>query len=286
MFKKLSLILFAFVLFFSCSQQEAVMDGSGLTLNSVISVVDLPFTGPITIKQSQMFSGNVLRSVISSSVTLGGETQELSSVFLINLDENAIYIINDKRAEYVHLTFDEFNRMMAMERTIDDTLAPDLKLTLDKINRVDSEQKEILTFGMCVPVDFELMLNSETTPDYTSSFKGRMWMSENLKNSDLFISFQKKSNAMMQSSVASNSIFFGLSGIFDLDENIMTKLNEAMSGIPVEAAFEITMPSMNSVIKFGISQTLSDYNTADIDAGLMKVPDDYTQVSQSEFMQF
>ena len=286
MFKKLSLILLAFVFIVSCGQEQTATEGSGLTLNSVIDVKDLPYTGPISIKQSQMFSGNIMRSTISSSVSLGGETQELSSVFLINLDQGLIYIINDLKAQYIRLTLEEFNQMMAMDRAINDSLSPDLKLSLDKIEREENEQMEISTFGMCVPVDFELVLSSEVMPNYSSILKGRMWLSDNLTNGSLFSEFQKKSSAMMESAVASNSIFFGLAGVFDLDEDIMTRLNSAISGIPVEADFEITMPNGETAITFGISQTLTDYSTADIDPGLLEVPADYKQVSQEEFKQF
>ena len=286
MFKKLSLILLAFVLIISCGQKQTATEGSGLTLNSVINVQDLPYAGPITIKQSQMFSGNVMRSTISSSVNLGGETQELSSVFLINLEDGAIYIINDAKAQYMRLTLEEFNRMMAMNRAMNDSLAPDLKLSLDKIERAEGENKEIGTFGMCLPVDFDLKLTSASMPDYSSSLKGRMWLSESLTNGNLFMEFQKKSSVMMESAVASNTIFFGLAGVFDMNEDIMARLNSAISGIPVDAQFEITMPNGTSSITFGISQTLTDYNTADIDPGLMEVPADYVQVSQEEFMQF
>jgi len=285
MIKNLCGLLLGILLIISCGPKGAMEEGNDLTLNTTIAIEDLPVVGPINLKQTQMYSGNILRSVIKTSISVAGEEQALSSVFIINLDEGNLYFVNDADSTYVKMAFAEFDSMLtAANFPYDDTTMAPLTLTKREIQRMESEKKVIGQFGECTPVDFDLVLGSEgAAAPYQSSLSGRMWMSSSIENSSLFTDFQKKSFQMFQSSLAANPGFFGLAGMVNLDESWLKELNAAMTGIPVEADFEISMPIDEETISYGITLNLQDYLTADIDEGLLRVPDEYRQVDFSQF---
>ncbi len=284
MIKKSGILLLAVLLLVACGPKGVQEEGNDLTLNTTIAVNDLPVVGPISLKQTQMFSGNVQRSEIKTGVTVGGETQELISVYIINLDEGNLYFINDLDSTYMKMSFAEFDSMLSSVSLAADSTAPALSLTGRDVARLEAEKKEIKNYGECMPVQFDLVLGggNETQP-YESKFSGRMWLSTSIKNAELFTAFQKKSFEMFKSSLASGPGFFGLAGAVNLDENWLAEVNAAMTGIPVEAEFMITMPGPSGSISYGITLSLDGFTTADIDQSLLAVPAGYRQVDFSQF---
>jgi hypothetical protein len=225
-----------------------------------------------------------MRSMISTSINLAGEQQEISSVFLINLGEKKIYFINDADSNYAVMTFAELDSVLASVTMMTDTPAAGLELTTDLVQREDSAAKVIGNYGKCVPVKFDLVLSgSGENAQYTSSMKGDIWLSNSIKNEKLFTDFQKKANSEFENAFAGNATFFGMAGSINLNEKWFNKINQAMNGIPVQGEFKITMPVQNETITYGISMNLEDYNTANIDKALFMVPVGYKQISFSEF---
>ncbi len=287
MLKKIAIGLLALVLLFSCGKKEAAEEGNDLTLTTVININDLPVLGPISIQETQMFSENVMRSMISTSINLAGEQQEISSVFLINLDQDKIYFINDPDSNYSVMTFAQFDSMLATATMLADTAAAGLELTTDIVQREDTAAKVIGKYGECVPVKFDLVLSGTgENAQYQSSLTGQMWLSNSIKNGQLFTDFQKKASSKFENSLAGNATFFGMSGSLNLSQEWFKKINSAMTGIPVEAEFKITMPVENETITYGITMNLEDYTTADIDKALFMVPQGYKQVPFSEFRMY
>jgi hypothetical protein len=287
MFKKIGLVFLAMVLIVSCGGKEVQEAGNDLSLTTRIAINDLPVIGPISLKQTQMFSGNIMRSVISASVTVGGGDQEISSIFIINLDEGNLYFVNDVDQTYVQMTFEEFDALMAESTEIRDSGMAELSLTTRDIKRNEQDKKAIGQFGECVPVDFNLILSarSESVP-YQSSLKGQMWMTDAIANAELFTNFQKKSNEMFGAGKVGGNIFFGLAGIVNIDESWLKELSNAMTGIPAQAEFEINMPVENETITYGITLNLEESSTEDIDDILMSVPSEYNQVDFDEFRKY
>ncbi len=287
MLKKTGICLLALVLLFSCGQKEAAEEGNDLTLTTVINIKDLPVLGPISIQETQMFSGNVMRSIISTSINLAGEQQEISSVFLINLDDNNIYFIDDMDSNYAVMSFAQFDSMLAATSMLADSAAPGLELTTDMVEREDTAAKVIGNYGKCVPVKFDMVLSGTgENSQYQSSLTGEMWLSNSIKNGNLFTEFQKKAATKFENSLAGNAAFFGLAGSVHLDQAWFKKINEAMQGIPVEAEFKVTMPTQNETITYGITMNLEEYTTENIEKTMFAVPAGYKQVPFSEFRMY
>jgi hypothetical protein len=287
MLKKISIGLLGLVLLLSCGPKQAAEEGNDLTLTTVININDLPVLGPISIQETQMFSENVMRSMISTSINLAGEQQEISSVFLINLDQDKIYFINDLDSNYSVMTFAQFDSMLATATMLADTAAAGLELTKDMVEREDTAAKVIGSYGECVPVKFDLVLSGTgENSQYQSSMTGEMWLSNSIKNGQLFMDFQKKASSKFENAMAGNTAFFGMAGALNLNQEWFKKINQAMTGIPVQAEFKITMPVENETITYGITMNLEDHTTANIEKSLFMVPESYKQVPFSEFKMY
>lgn len=287
MLKKMGIGLLALVLLFSCGKKETAQEGNDLTLTTVININDLPVLGPISIQETQMFTENIMRSMTSTSINLAGEQQEISSVFLINLNEEKIYFINDVDSNYAIMTFPQFDSMLAAVGMLADSAYAGLELTTDVVQREDTAAKVIGNYGKCVPVKFDLVLGGTGEyAQYSSSLNGRMWLSNSIKNEKLYSDFQKGANAKFENSMAGNAAFFGMAGSVNLNQAWFKKINEAMTGIPVEAEFKITMPAQNETITYGISMNLEEYNTENLDKSLFVAPEGYKEVPFSEFKMF
>jgi len=284
MLKKISIGLLALMFILSCGHKEAAEEGNDLTLTNVINIKDLPVLGPITIQETEMFSGNIMRSMISTSINLAGEQQEISSTFLINLDKNRIYFINDVDSTYSELTFPQFDSMLAAVNMLTDTAAGGLQMTSDMVQREDSAAKVIGQFGECVPVKFDLVLTgTDTTAHYQSKITGEMWLSNSIRNEKLFVDFQKNSSTKFENSLAGNAAFFGMAGSLKLGPEWFKKINQEMTGIPVQAEFNISMPVGTETVNYGITMNLENYTTANINKTLFEVPAGYKQVAFSNF---
>jgi hypothetical protein len=287
MIKKSGILLLTVLMLAACGPEGVQEEGNDLTLNTTIAVNDLPVVGPISLKQTQMISGNVQRSEIKTSVSTGGETQEIISVYIINLDEGNLYFINDPDSNYVKMSFAEFDSMLSPVSQTSDSAASALSLTGRDVARLEDEKKVIGDYGECVPVQFDLVLGGgDETQPYESEFSGRMWLSSAIKNAELFTAFQRQSFQMFKSSLASGPGFFGLAGAINLDENWLAEVNAAMTGIPVQAEFIITQPGPDGTISYGITMNLDSYATADLKPGLLTVPEGYRQVEFSQFRMY
>jgi hypothetical protein len=287
MIKKSGILLLTVLLLAACGPEGVQKEGNDLTLNTTITVNDLLVVGPVSLKQTQMISGNVQRSEIKTGVTIGGETQELISVYIINLDEGNLYFINDPDSTYVKMSFAEFDSMLSSVSLTADSTAPALSLTGRDVVRLEAEKKEIGEYGECMPVQFDLVLGGgDDTRPYESKFSGKMWLSSSIKNGKLFTAFQNKSFQMFKSSLASGPGFFGLAGAVNLDENWLAEVNAAMTGIPVEAEFIITMPGPDETTSYGITLNLDGSASANIDQSLLAVPAGYHQVEFSQFRMY
>lgn len=287
MLKKMGIGLLALVLLFSCGKKETAQEGNDLTLTTVINIKDLPVLGPISIQETQMFTENIMRSMISTSINLAGEQQEISSVFLVNLNEEKIYFINDADSNFAAMTFAQFDSMLAAVTMLSNSVSAGMELKKDLVEREDSAAKVIGIYGSCVPVKFDLELGgSGEDAQYSSHFTGELWLSNSIKNENLFTDFQQKANSKFENSVAGNAAFFGMAGSVHLNEAWFKKINEAMTGIPVEAEFKITMPVQKETITYGISMNLEEYNTENLDKSLFMVPEGYKEIPFSEFKMF
>ncbi len=282
------LFLLLSLLLFACTQEEVAEEGDDLTLITAININDLPYVGPVSVKQTQMISGDVMRSQISTSINIAGEDQEIMSVFLINLNEGNIYFVNDRDSNYVQMSFAELDQMLeAANPAEEDTAAAALELTKDMVQRKEDEAKPIGSFGPCVPVEFDLVLSGRgDNAGYQSSMQGQMWLSKGIDNSDLFMDFKNRALDRLQNSMAGNAAFFGIPAAVNLSPEWFDRINQAISGIPVEAEFKVTMPVKDETITYGITMNLEDYSTANIEQSLLEVPSGYQEVDFSEFRMY
>jgi hypothetical protein len=185
------------------------------------------------------------------------------------------------------MSFAEFDSMLSSVGRAADSTVPELSLTGRDVTRLEAEKKEIKNYGECIPVQFDLVLGGgDDTLPYESKFSGKMWLSSSIKNANLFTAFQKKSFEMLKSSLASGPGFFGLAGVVNLDENWLAEVNAAMTGIPVEAEFMITLPGPDGSISYGITLNLDGFATDDIKPDLLAVPAGYRQVEFSQFKMY
>lgn len=298
MLKKAGILFLVMVMLLACAQKEAEEKGSDLTLNTTIAVKDLPVVGPVTLKQTQMFSGNIMRSVMRSSVIVGGEAQEISSTVMVNLDESNIYMINDFDSNYVIMSLEEFDslmthyemmeeqaRAMAEGEDIADTGEAPLQFAHREVSVNQDSVKSVENYGQCEALEFDLQLNDPES-DFTSTLKGFMWVSKDIENAQLFMDFQDKMARMSDQFLTANSGFFGLANQIDMGDAWLDEINQKLNGIPVEAEFEVNVPMNEEMVKYGISLKLEDYTTTDIDQILLSIPDGYQEVEFNQFRMY
>jgi hypothetical protein len=280
-------LLLLSLLMFACAQEEVAEKGDDLTLVTDINITDLPYVGPVSVKQTQMISGEIMRSQISTSINIAGEAQEIMSIFIINLNEGKVYFVNDRDSNYVGMSFAEFDKMLEAANPMDDTAGATLELTKDQVHRNQEEAKPIDPYGPCVPVDFDLVLSgSGENAGYQSGMQGKMWLSKGMENSNLYIEFKQQAMNKLQNSITGNAAFFGIPAAVNLSPEWFDRINQAIDGVPVEAEFKITMPVKNDTITYGITMALEDYSTANIDKSLLAVPSGYKEVTFSEFRMY
>jgi len=285
--RKLGLGLLLLSLLFACGQEEAAEGGDDLTLNSVIAINDLPSVGPVSVKQTLMFSDDVMRSQVSTSISIAGEAQEILTVYIINLNEGNIYYVNDSDSTYVGMSFAEFDALLDEANPASDTAGAPLELLEDQVRRKESEARTISPFGECVPVEFDLVLGSTgENADYRSRMQGQMWFSNSIENAEVFKDFQEKAADRFKNAIAGNATFFGIAASVNLNQGWFETINQAIIGVPVEAEFKMTMPGKGETITYGMTMNLEDYTTADIDESLLAVPAGYQEVSFSEFRMY
>jgi hypothetical protein len=272
---------------FACGQEEASQEGDDLTLNSVIAINDLPAVGPVSVKQAQMFSDDVMRSQMSTSISIAGEAQEILTVYIINLNEGNIYYVNDSDSTYVRMSFAELDALLDQINPAADTTGAQLELLEDQVRRMEDQAEPIPPFGECVPVEFDLVLGGTgENADYRSSMQGQMWLSESIENDDVYMDFNDEAMVRFKNDIAGNAMFFGIAASVNLNQGWFESINESMTGVPVQAEFKITMPTPEETITYGMTMNLEDYSTADIDESLLAVPAGYREVSLSEFRMY
>ena len=298
MLKKAGILFLVMVTLLACAQEEAAEKGNDLTLNTTIAVKDLPVVGPVTLKQTQMFSGNIMRSVMRSSVIVGGEAQEISSTVMVNLDEGNIYMINDFDSNYVVMTLEEFDLLMthyemmeeqaravAQGEDVADTGEAPLKFARREVTVSQDSTKSIENYGQCEALEFDLQLNDPET-DFTSKLKGFMWVSKDIENVQLFTDFQDQMSRLSDQFLTTSSGFFGLANQIDMGDAWLDEINQKLNGVPVEADFEVNVPMDGDMVKYGISLKLEDYTTTDIDQILLSVPEGYQEVEFNQFRMY
>jgi len=286
MIKKLGLFFMGLAIFFSCAQKQAEESGGDLTLTSKIMINNLPYLGQVNVKQTQMLAGQIMRATYSTSFPVGAEVQEINSTFLINLDEKAIYLINDADSMYVRLSLAEFDSLTAGASAPHDSLSKPLRITNQTISKKAEEKQVIGQFGECVPVDFALTMEGGTPEGYRGDFKGRIWTSSALPNSQVYTRFQDQAMALSKSAAGGNPGVFGLAGKLNIDEAWLAELGRAVSGIPVLGEFEISMPMAGETLNYNIKMELTEYAPAKIDGALLEVPGGYRQVAFADFRMY
>ncbi len=282
MFKRITIILFILAMLAACGGDQAVEEGDDLTLNTTIAINDLPHIGPVSLRQTQMISGNIMRTITSTSVTMGGESQEIIDVLIMNLDQGNVYFVNDLDSVYAQMSLAELDTLLMRGEEVPDTIQAPLEISESRIERLDDQTREMDGFGPAVPVEVEMTITGTgENSDFSGSLSGQLWFSSALENADVFISYQKRANQLLDAQL--NSPFFGISDYLQIDPGWMNEVSDKTTGIPVKGDMMVEMPLKDQTITFGISLTLEDYNTTNISEDLLTIPDGYRQVSYDEY---
>jgi hypothetical protein len=285
--KKLAAVLLALsILLIAAGPSMAQDQGKSkfLHVKHEISTTGLPLFGAIVVYNAQDIQGEGLsRSTRSSKITMNDSVvSDVVVISITNMNEKKQIYINPQTKTYAEKEF------QPSEFEVIDTVA-DAEGPQMKINRT-GKTKEIDGLK-CEEIYFKLDMSSSTgvgEAKVKHYFEGTMWVTKDIPNGELYSNYNSFAQNYFRGSNYNSGGFFDILARLDVDTYNLTRLVDALDGVPVEAAFVAQLPSATGGNVFETKVKLIEHSSGPFEKGHFTAPEneEYKQVPIKEFRSF
>ncbi|NIP41432.1 MAG: DUF4412 domain-containing protein [candidate division Zixibacteria bacterium] len=285
--KKLAAVLLALSIFLVAASPIIAQDqgkSKSLHVKHEITTTGLPLFGAIVVYNAQDIQGESLsRSTRSSKITMNDSVvSDVVVITITNMDEKKQIYINPKTNTYAEKGFQPSD--FEVIDTVADAKGPQMEIKLTgKTKEIDGLK--------CEEIYFKLDMSSSTgvgEAKVKHYFEGTMWVTNDIPNGELYHNYNSYAQKYFRGSNYSSGGFFDILARLDVDKYNLTRLVDALNGVPVEAAFVAQLPSATGGNVFETKIKLIEHSTGQFEKGHFTAPEseEYKQVPVTEFRSF